>query len=237
MARIRLRHCTIRFIDGYSAVAAVNDTPANGDTSLTITFTGGVIPLGTRFEFAGVNQIYTITAVTGSPNTTDITFTPALATADNIPAGNADITIQGRALEVKVGDGSISYDTARTIEYELDRGQLDAAVEGDDVPVAVNMSLTYEFLRALTGSNIPSPKDVLKNRGEAADWVTAGADPCEPYAILIEIDYHPQCDLPHEITRLPEFRAESINHDAQAATLSVRGQCKVKDVTPIRRVY
>jgi hypothetical protein len=204
---------------------------------MNITFADGIIPIGTRFEVVGAAQIYTITAVSGSPNTTSITFTPPMATADGLPLNEAVITIQGRAMEIKIGDGSVSYDTARTIEYEMDRGQIDAAVEGDDVPVSVNMNLTYEFLRALTGSNIPTPKDVLKNRGEASDWVTAGADPCEPYAVKIEIDYHPPCDLDHEITLLPEFRAESINHDLQGSTLAVRGQCKVKDITPIRRAY
>jgi hypothetical protein len=238
MARIRLRHCHVRFIDGYTAEAAVNGAPADKATSINITFDGGVIPVGTRFEMAGVNEIYTITAVSGTPDTTSITFTPALdEEGAGLPLNEAVITIQGRMLNIKVGDGSISYDTARTVEYEMDRGLIDAAVEGDDVPVAVNMSLTYEYLTALTGSDIPTPKDALKQRGEAADWVTAGADPCEPYAVKIEIDYHPPCDIPHEITVLPEFRAESINHDLQGSTLSVRGQCKVKDVTPIRRAY
>lgn len=237
MARIRLRHCTLRFIDGYAAEAVINDTPANGDTTLTITFAGGEIPVGTRFEIAGVNQIYTITAVSGTPNTTDITFTPALATADNIPSDGATITIQGRCLEVKVGDGNISYDTDRELEYELDRGQLDAVVEGDDVPVSLNLDLTYEWLKAATGVTIPTPKEVLRKKGAAADWVSAGADPCEPYAILVEMDYHPQCNLPHEITRFPEFRVESLSHDLQNSTIAARGRCKVSDITPIRRAY
>ena len=237
MARIRLRHCTLRFIDGYAAAAVINDTPANGDTTLTITFAGGEIPVGTRFEIAGVNQIYTITAVSGTPNTTDITFTPALATADNIPAGDAAITIQGRCLEAKIGDGNISYDTDRELEYELDRGQLDAVVEGDDVPVSLNLDLTYEWLKSATGITIPTPKEVLRKKGAAADWVSAGADPCEPYAILVEMDYHPQCSLPHEITRFPEFRVESLSHDLQNSTIAARGRCKVSDITPIRRAY
>jgi len=205
---------------------------------MNITFAGGIIPVGTRFEVVGAAQIYTITAVTGGPpNTTGITFTPAMTTGDGLPENGAAITIQGRALEIKVGDGNVSYDTARTVEYEMDKGRIDAAVEGDDVPVAVNMNLTYEYLTASTGTNVPTPKDVLKKRGEAADWVTAGADPCEPYAVKIEIDYHPPCDIDHEITLLPEFRAESINHDLQGSTIAVRGQCKVKDITPIRRAY
>lgn len=237
MARIRLRHCYIRFIDGYSASATLNGSPSNGATTFNITFSGGVIPVGTRFVIAGANQIYTITAVSGSPNTTALTFTPALATAAGIPTNGAAIDIQGRALLIKVGDGNFTYDTDRTLDYEMDRGEVDAVVQGDDVPVSVNFDFVYEFLRASTGSNVPTPEDVLRNRGEAASWVTAGADPCENYAIKIEVDYAPPCNLDHEITVFPEFRVESVNHDLQNSSLSARGRCKVSDITPIRRAY
>lgn len=238
MARIRLRYCTLRFIDGYNALAAVDGTPGDGVSTMGITFDGGEIPIGTRFEIEGVNEIYTITGVTGDPNTTEITFTPPLdEDGAGLPAHEAAITIQGRALEVKVGDGNISYDTERQLEYELDRGKIDAVVEGDDTPVSVNLDLVYEFLTAATGANIPTPMDVLKQRGEAADWLSAGDDPCEPYCVAIEVDYEPPCDVYHEITPLPEFRAESISHDLQNATIAVRGQCKVKDIVPYRRAY
>lgn len=237
MPRIRLRHCTLRFIDGYTAEAAVSGSPADGATSLNITFTDGIIPKGTRFEIAGVNQIYTVTDTVGSPNTTSLTITPPLATADGLPSDGDAITVQGRCFEAKVGDGNITYDTDRELEYELDRGQLDAVVEGNDVPVSLNLDLVYEYLTSYVGATIPTPKDVLRKRGAAADWVTAGADPCEPYAIKVEVDYHPPCNIEHEITPFPEFRADSFNHDIEGATIAVRGRCKVKDVTPIRRAY
>lgn len=235
--RIRLRHCMLRFIDGYTAAAVVNGAPLNNATTLTITTTAGLIPLGTRFTVVGANEIFTITAVSGSPNTTQLTFTPAMTTEKGLPENGAAIAVQGRCLEVKVGDGNITYDTERQIDYELDRGHIDAVVEGDDVPVGFSLDLIYEWLTSATGATIPTPKDVLKKRGAAADWVTAGADPCEPYAIKIEIDYAPPCNVDHEITTLPEARVESLNHDLQNSSIAARGRCKVKDITPIRRAF
>lgn len=235
--RIRLRHCMLRFIDGFAASATVNGAPSTGATTLTITTSAGVIPLGTRFTVVGANEIFTITGVTGSPNTTQLTFTPAMTTALGLPENGAAIAIQGRCLEVKVGDGNITYDTERQLEYELDRGVLDAVVEGDDTPVAFNLDLVYEWLAASTGITIPTPKEVLKKTGAAAGWVTAGADPCEPYAIKIEIDHAPPCNVDHEITTLPEARIESLSHDLQNSTIAARGRCKVKDITPIRRAF
>lgn len=237
MARIRLRHCTLRFIDGYAANTVAATPSVTGATTLAITYAGGVIPVGTRFTIVGANNIYTITAVSGDPNTDTLTFTPAFATADGIPSDGAAVTIQGRCLEIKVGDGNITYDTDRELEYELDRGQLDAVVEGNEVPVSLNLDLVYEYLAAATGATVPMPKDVLRKRGLAADWVTAGADPCEPYAIKVEVDYHPQCALPHEITTFPEFRVETLSHDLQNSTIAARGRCKISDITPIRRAF
>lgn len=239
MARIRLRNCFVRFIDGFSAAGVLNEAPVNGMTDLDVVITGNVIiAVGSRFEIAGAAQIYTVTAQTDNgTKTTNITFTPALATAVGIPTNGAAITFQGRALTIKVDDGNLSYDTGRNLDYEMDRGKVDAVVEGDDEPVSVNLDMTYEFLTAQTGSNVPTPEDVLKHRGEAADWVTAGADPCENYAIKIEIDYAPPCSVDHEITVFPEFRYETLSHDLQGSSISVRGRCKVKDIVPFRRAY
>lgn len=325
MARIRLRHCTLRLLDGFRATAKVvknSPAPVTGATSLGIDLFAGVnpvgattIPLGTRFTIAGVNQIYTVTSVvlndvagrvkdasigdtdtdldvdqiigriplgttftmdgvTGTftvtatteteGNTTNITFTPALtalnkpadeavitfaarpvsvgitpalATADVIPVPEAAITILGRCLTVKVGDGNITWDDTVNYEYEMDRGQIDAVTQQDDEPLSASIDLVYEFVTAVTGSGVPSPEDVFKRRGEAADWVTAGADPCEVFAVDVEVDYAPPCAVQHEITTFPEFRWDNVSHSFTDATLNVQGRCKVTEPVVIRRAY
>lgn len=325
MARIRLRHCTLRFLDGFRASATVvknSPAPANGDATLGVDLFAAVnptsavtIPLGVRFTVAGVNQIYTVTSVTlndttGAVNdtpadsdtnldvdgitgripigttftivgssltftvtgttettgdTTNIVFTPAiatatgvpiedavitfaarpvsigitpsLATADVIPAAEAVITILGRALTVKVGDGNITWDDTINYEYEMDRGEIDCVTQQDDEPLSASIDLVYEFVTAVTGSGVPSPEDVLKNRGEASGWITAGADPCEVFAVDVEVDYAPPCAVQHEITTFPEFRWDSVAHNFTDATLSTQGRCKVTEPTVIRRAY
>lgn len=324
MARIRLRHCTIRLLDGFRATAAVgaNATPAATNSTLAIQeFTPSnpvsatTIPVGTRFTLAGVNQIYTVTAValndtSGAVNDTPIdgdteltvdgvtgripvgttftvvgstltftvtattetgddttgltftpaiatatgvpsndavitfeakpatlTFTPALTTAAGIPAAEAVVTILGRCLSVKIGDGNLTWDEVDNYEYEMDRGTIDAVTQMDDEPVSVNLDAVYEFVTAITSSGTPTPEDVLKNRGEASGWVTAGADACEVFAVDLEVDYAPPCNLDHEITTFPEFRWDRVSHDIGQARLSVTGRCKVTGPTVLRRAY
>jgi hypothetical protein len=324
MARIRLRHCTLRFIDGFSATAvvaagatpadtdlpleidsftavnpltattipaltrfivedtneiyhisavglgpasgAVDDTPIDGDLTLTVDTITGRVPVGTTFTIVGDSVTHTVvsTVETGG-NTTEITFTPkidtatgvplddavitfaqrpnlltftpALATAATVPVAGKIITVYGRCVEIKVGDGNVTWDTSRNLEYEMDKGEIDAVVEGDDIPVDVSIDLVYEYLTAVTGSGIPTAEDVLKQRGEASTWITSGEDSCEVYAIDIEIDYEPPCAAQHEITTFPEFRWESVSHDVSQASLAVRGKCKDTDVTIVRRAY
>lgn len=246
---------------------AVNDTPADADTTLTVDGITGRIPKGTTFTIVGSSLTFTVVSTTETgDDTTEITFTPAiatatgipvedavitfaarpvsmtftpaLATADVIPAAEADITILGRALTIKIGDGNITWNDTVNLEYQMDRGILDAVVEGDDVPLDVSLDCAYEFLTAVTGSGIPTPEDVLENRGEASTWLSSASDPCEPYGIDIEVDYAPPCaDVYHEITTFPTFRFERINHDVAGATLAISGKCNVTSVAPVRRAY
>jgi hypothetical protein len=51
-----------------------------------------------------------------------------------------------KTLEVKIGEGNITWTEKRNMEYTLDRGQLDTVREGDEVPVDVKIDLVYEFL-------------------------------------------------------------------------------------------
>lgn len=227
MAQIELRHATIRIVDGHSNTGAVNDTPANGDTTLTVDGIVGVIPNFARMTIAGSNRTYRVTSTVGSP-TTQVTFEPALATDDGIPVDDAVITFGGRFVEVKVGDGNLDYTENRNMDYRLDRGELDTVREGDDAPMDVKLDAVWEFLRASTGDE-PTIEDALKQRGEASAWVTSDADTCAPYAVDIEIENEPPCeDIQREFILLPDFRWESFEHNAKDAQLSIGGKCNSK---------
>ena len=332
MAAIDLKDAIIRIIDGYENTGAVNDTPANNDTTITVDAIVGVIPVGTKFTFenrerrhfvtaqnANERQLVTVEAtagnftlsftgtvanpiatqttaniaeaataaavqsalealaailpgdvlVTGSAggpwtvefmgqylglnmnemtatdvdltggldtvavtttnqggNTHEITFTPAIVTADGIPADDDIITFAGRTLEVTIGEGNITYTENREMEYRLNRGRLDTVREGDEQPVDVSMDFEWSFITASAGDLTPTIEDALKRIGLAADWDSSSDDPCEPYAVDIEIEHVPPCeDVEREIITLPDFRWESLEHNASDAQVSGTGRC------------
>lgn len=136
-----------------------------------------------------------------------------------------------KELQIKIGEGTISYDEKRNIIYDMDRGKLDSVRAGDEVPMDVRLTIRWEWLKSLTGASVPTPEEVLKRNGVAATlgWTSSDADLCAPYAIDIEIKFDPDCsDLGYETIILPDFRWESLGHDPKAGTLDVSGKCNAK---------
>jgi len=118
--------------------------------------------------------------------------------------------------------------------YTKDRGRLDTVKLGDEEPVEVKLDFTWVFLKADTGET-PSIEDVLKQRGEASDWVSSSDDLCEPYAIDIVIVYTPPCDdVDKEIYRLQDFRYEDLGHDIKQGQVSVSGKCNITEPSVTR---
>ena len=237
MARIELRHAIVRLKSGFSGTGAVNDTPVNGNTDLdvnTLVVNGvlgtNVVPVGARFTVVGSTNTYTVTARTPSNGlavTTNVAFTPALATADGIPSNAAVITFLPQQLEVTVGDGNLTFTENRTYEYELDRGDLDTVRETDQVPMDVTLDMVWEFLKTGTGEAV-TPYDALHQEGGAVEWPSSSDDSCEPFAIDLEVEYTPPCNggsVEDEIYLFPDFRADTIEGDIREATLSASGRC------------
>lgn len=140
-----------------------------------------------------------------------------------------------KTLEIKIGDGTVTWSEKRNMEYSLDRGQLDTVREGDEIPLDVRMDFVYEFLTAATGDTAPTPEDALKKRGPASTWVSSSADPCEPFALDIEITYTPPCgSVDPEVVLIQDYRWESLDHDPKAGTVSSAGKANVKEATVTR---
>ncbi len=159
--------------------------------------------------------------------TSQLTFTPALATAAGIPADDAVITFAPQQIDIKIGDGNVTYTEAKTYEYMLDRGDLDTVREGDQVPLDVRLEATYEHITTGTSESI-SPMDALKGVGGASGWVSSATDQCEPYAIDIEIEHDPPCGVVQtELTLFPDFRADTKEVNLKDATISLTGKCNV----------
>jgi hypothetical protein len=237
MARIELRDAVIKIKDGLAGTAAVNDSSiVTGDTTLTINTTvlntddTDLVPLGARFTIAGESgtPTHTVTARTPASTspTTDITFTPGIASG---VVTTAVITFAPCEVEIKVGDGDVTYTENSEYNYDLDRGDLDTVREGDQVPMDVNFDLVYEHITTGTSETI-SPMDALKRKGSAADWVSAATDKCEPYAVDIEVIHTPPCGTSDtETTTFPDFRSESREVSFSDSVISISGRCNATE--------
>jgi len=239
MARIQLRDTTIFIQDGLSGTALVNDVAGIviSDVDIDIdavalnTDVTDQVPVGARFT-AGDATVHTVTARTpGSGTTTNITWTPA-ATA--ILAEDGTINFLPQRIEIKIGDGDLSWTEARNFEYDLDRDQLDTVRQGEDVPVSVDMAFTFEYVTTESGQAI-TPVDALKRTGEASEWVSSSSDLCEPYAVDVYVIHNVPCGTDFDQDFLfPDFRWESLEYSIADAAISVSGQCNVTDVVTTR---
>jgi hypothetical protein len=242
MARIELKNCIVRFKDGLSGTGAINepttapvatDTAFDIDTVVLNSADTDLIPVGARFTIAGetVPQVHTVTARVPADTgpTTNITFSPALGAGTYVDGGV--VTFQNQQIDIKIGDGNITYTENKNYEYETDRGQLDTVREGDEAPIDVNVDFVYEYITTGTGEAI-TPMDAIKGQGGADEWVSSSSDLCEPYAIDIEVEYTPPCGGAEiETTLFPDFRPDSKEVDFGEANVSVTGRCNV--VEPI----
>lgn len=243
MARIQLRDTTIYMQDGLAGTAAVNDvspTDLSGETTLDIgsvvlnTDDADQVPVGARFTVAGEtgSPVHTVTARTPSSGaTTSITFTPALAS--DVDAA-AVITFRPQRLEIKIGDGDLSWTENRELLYDLDRDLLDTVRLGQEQPVEVDLAFIFEYVTTQSGQTI-TPIDALKRIGEATEWVSSAEDLCEPYAVDIYVVHNVPCGTDHDQDFLfQDFRYESLEYSIQDASISVSGRCNVSDVITTR---
>lgn len=243
MAKIELRNTNIYMRDGLAGTGAVNvASPTPGAATLIIdtlalnTTVPTTVPKGARFTIAGEtgSPIHTVTSVTGSAPTTAIGFTPVTAAG---VADNAVITFLPQQIEIKVGDGNLTYTEARELTYELDRGTLDSVRQGDDQPLAVSLQFVYEQVKTGTNEKI-TPIDALKGIGGAVDWVSSSADSCEVFAVDIVIEYTPACSgtaVEGSTTVFPDFRFDSLQYDLSAAAISVEGRCNSTEALVTRQ--
>jgi hypothetical protein len=139
-------------------------------------------------------------------------------------------------LTIKIGDGNLTYSEKRNMEYLLDRGVIDEVREGDDVPMDINFTFNWEYIKgALSTTGSPSVEDALKQIGAAANWTSTDSDACRPYAVDIEITYEPNCSSSDKETiTLPDFRWESFDHDPRAGQITCAGKCNAKYATTVR---
>ncbi len=241
-ARIELRDATIYVQDGLSGTATIAEvTPGATDTDAdinTVVLNSTVtdqVPVGARFTVNTANNTTTYTVTGRTPatgSTNNVEFTPAWGA--NTPSQGDVMTFISQRIEVKIGEGNLSWTEAKEYEYLLDRGDLDTVREGDEQPLEVSLEFVYEYIKTESGEDV-TPVDAIKQAGEASEWVSSSSDLCEPYAVdLVVIHCMPCGTAQDETVLLSDFRWESLEYDLDAATISVSGRCNVSEATVTR---
>jgi len=137
-------------------------------------------------------------------------------------------------LDIKIGEGNLTWTERVERNYVLDRGKLDIVNNGDEQPVEVSIDAVWEFITAPVGSAAPTIIDFLRRVGEAAAFVSVDPDVCQPYAVELEIKHVPLCagaavnlsdDI--EITIIDIFRYEQVDFDLRAGTFAISGRANV----------
>ena len=236
LQQIDLKHTQIFIRDGYSAAAQVNLTGGYtvGATTMVIDNTGAgvVIPTGTTFKVGSVDQtVYeVITHIETSGATTSITFTPGLVSA---ATDNEAIAFLPNEIEVRIGDGNLTYDEKYPRKYVLDRQQLSTVKDDDEAPLDVTMDFVWDHIIGTSGDP-PTVHEALKRTGNASTWVTSDPDTCQPYSVDIVLLYTPDCAVEPEQIVFPKFRYDTLSGDMKNGTVSCKGSCNVKSPVSTR---
>ena len=144
------------------------------------------------------------------------------------------VTFLPAQIEIKIGEGNLTWSEKKEYIYLLDRGNLDTVKEGNEIPVEVSLEFVYEHVKTGTAEDI-SPVDALKKTGNTANWVSSATDQCEPYSVDVVVFHEAPCGSTQDETlTFADFRYESLDFDLSAATISVSGKCNVSEVLAAR---
>lgn len=177
-------------------------------------------------------SITEVTKGQSGTETVSIVITPGLVVATT--AGGS-VVFGGRKLEVKVGEGNLTYTENSPHDYLRNRGALDTVRKADEEPMDVSFDFVWEFLSAVGGSAIPTIKEALKQSGEASTWISTSSDLCEPYCVNIEVNYDPACGGANtELIELKYFRPENLEHNISDAQISCTGKCNITEAVETR---
>jgi len=222
---IDLKLADIFISDGYGNVGAVNLLAgyAIGLATMAVDEIVGIIPTGATFQLTGDETIYEVVSHTEtSTNTTSITFIPGLVEA---AIDGQVITFLPNSIEIRVGDGNLTYDKKKPREYKLDKGRLYLVRNADEAPMDVTFDFVWDHIIGSTGDPI-TVEEALDGTGRASHWVSSATESCEPYAVDITVLYTPDCeDVEPEKIVFEDFRYDSLKHDIKAGSVACTGAC------------
>lgn len=165
------------------------------------------------------------------------------ATTTGIDLKNVEVKIKDNVaafVVIKFGEGNFTYTRAKTYETKLDKGLIDTVVLGDEVPMDISFGGTWDYVRG-DGVDV-TVTDALYQENTASSW-TSTADgvsgqECAPYCTDLELVNTPTCTSgianPIETNTFVQFRADSVDYDVGAGTLSVSGKSNSTKPTSVR---
>jgi hypothetical protein len=226
--QIDLQQTQVFIQDGFNAVAAVNLLAgyAIGLTSMAIDNYSGIIPTGATFTVGNTDttkyEVLTHTETSG--HTTLITFAPGLVVA---AVDDEAIQFLPNQLEVRIGEGNLTYDEKKPRKYRLNRGLIDSVKNDDQVPLDLTMDFVWDHIIGVM-NDPPTVEEALKQIGNASNWVTSDPDPCLPYCVDIIVLYTPLCaTVEPERIQLSKFRYDSLAHDVKNGSVAMKGSCNI----------
>lgn len=225
-SQIDLKQSEIFIRDGYSNAGAVNLLAGYvaGSTTMVVDGINSIIPAGATFQLGTDDTIYEVLSQIATANkTTSITFAPPLVEA---ATDNEVITFLPNQIEVRIGEGNLTYEEKRPRKYRLNKGKIDSVKDDDEAALEVTMDFVWEHIISQSNGEPPTVEEVLKRNGNAANWVTSDPDTCQPYCVDLVIIYTPECSTEkREQIVLPKFRYESLSHSIKDSTVSCKGSC------------
>jgi len=199
--QIDLKQTQVFIRDGFNAAAQVNLLAgyAIGLATMAIDNHVGVIPTGSTFKVGTDETIYEVISHTEtSGSTTSITFAPGLVVA---AVDGGPVVFQPNQIEVRIGEGNLTFEEKHPRKYVLNRGLLDSVKDDDQAPLDVTMDFVWDHIIG---------------------------DPCQPYCIDLVVLYTPLCaNVDPEQIVLPKFRYDSLSHDVKNGAVAMKGSCNV----------
>lgn len=216
-----------------SSVHVINTTTATGFGFSNTTVNGA----GTGSPVSTATQVVAAIVASAAASAL-VTAVAAGSGAGVVDVKTKTLVTGGNSIELKLGEGTVSFTEKQNMRYVLNRGLLYGVVKGDQTPIEVKFNAIWEFYLAdaSDASGPISVMDALKNRGGASGWVTSDVDPCNPYSLDVEVHYIPTCSpTKDEYILLQDFRFEELGDDLKQGVFDISGKCNVIEPTSRRQ--
>ncbi len=127
-----------------------------------------------------------------------------LVIADDGGTGGAD------KITVVLDLGDLSWDEANPVDMISDRGTLDHARQGNDVPVAGQFGFMYTTHLDPNSATI-TPYEAVTQQGSAAGWGSDASNGGDAYAVILEFTIADPAGANAEVITFSEVYVENIN--------------------------